>query len=662
MTADWQELMNRILDGGELTDDENRSLVAALGVPETRRRAARWLIFDAQLRRKFDLAESHRIELARERLLARILLREKSALVASGAKPRRRVRWIFALSAAAAAVVVAVGWWTLAHAYAAPVAEGDFRVLRSGQPVEAAAPLQRGDLLVAGPAGCRLSLGGYCHLEADPNARLVLAGEKGNETVALEVGRLTSKVDPNRGHFRVHTPSGDIDVVGTEFVTIVKDVPQKGDVQMSGLSGRLSKVVTVMVASGAVLCNFGGETLQLGPGENHVFAAEKPSAPAPGAPVPAAPKPLGKLTADASKITLDVKDAPLAEVLQTFARQSGNAPLNLPNDLAEKTVTLSVKDVPYWQALDKLCQTVGAVYQSNLSGRTGGLALLPLGKASDLGVSTGPVSVKITQASSSLNLRPVGPGPQPLTSVNYQFAFFWEDRMPVVQSEGFVLKATLPDGRECFQFGWPKGVQAFRTVRVGPAQAIPSDNMFFMTTDLPEGVEKLASLEGIVRLSASVGPDRELKVDDVLGEGEKTGEKDGLKLLVTATNKALGRNSRVQLNIKATRDGNPVDVPVEQQQGSRYGAFLIDPDGKRYSALGVGLSGMGATVWGAGPDGKPVRVEEPAAKGQAKNSPTVSLTFFNLPKIDGEWSLLVVYPGDTETKEFPFKIQNVPVP
>jgi hypothetical protein len=386
--------------------------------------------------------------------------------------------------------------------------------------------------------------------------------------------------------------------------------------------------------------------------------------PKPAAPALAVPKPLGKLTADASKITLDVRDGTLGEVLKDFARQSGNTPLNLPNDLAEKNVTLNVKDMPYWQALDKLCEAVGAFYQVNFLGGTGGLALSPLANYKDLGAFTGPVSVKIVNAANSLTFRPLGVGKPRMGSLQYEFAFFWEDRMPVVFSEGFVTKATLPDGREFFQPGWPNAVLTSRTVAAVPGRNAPSGNLSFQTANFPGRVDKLASLEGIVRLSASVGPDKELKVDDVLGEDEKTAEKDGLMLFVTPVNKRMrGQADLVMLNIRATRDGNPVDPPVLQQD-PKYGVFLIEPAGNRHQAQRFASSATGASLWAAEPDGKPVRIEfqQPAAMGQPGHNPSVTLTFFDLPVIDGKWSLLVVYPGDTETKEYPFKIENVPVP
>jgi len=50
------------------------------------------------------------------------------------------------------------------------------------------------------------------------------------------------------------------------------------------------------------------------------------------------------------------------------------------------------------------------------------------------------------------------------------------------------------------------------------------------------------------------------------------------------------------------------------------------------------------------------------AGGPVNEDQTITLTFFNLPKMDGKWSLLIVYPGNTETKEYPFTVKDVPLP
>jgi len=388
------------------------------------------------------------------------------------------------------------------------------------------------------------------------------------------------------------------------------------------------------------------------------------------------PKPEQKLSLDASKITLDVKDAPLGEVLGKLAEESGNALIRLPGELEEKTVTLSVKDAPYWEVLDKLCEATGSIYQVDYTTGKGGLTLIATAKANDVGGTNGPVSVRVNSITKMRTLRPFGPGQQPTGSLQCQMVFFWEDRLPVVSAEGFVTKATLPDGRvlvQPAQPAQPMGAMMFRAMRMGGTQKMASGNIFYQTTDLGEGGEKLSSLEGVVRLTAAVGPDKQLKVDDVLGEGEKTAEGDGLTLTVTQDLAAKNANPgnpdapvQVQLNLKATRDGNPARVPIDQLD-EKYGVFLIDPAGNRHTPQGF-RRGAGIIWGGVGNDPRVIQLQPGVAGnvvvvgGPGNDAQTVALTFFNLPKMEGKWSLLVVWPGNTETKEYPFTIKDVPLP
>jgi len=67
------------------------------------------------------------------------------------------------------------------------------------------------------------------------------------------------------------------------------------------------------------------------------------------------------LNLNGSRITLDVTAMPIREVLDLLARQSGNAPLKA-DEVLDRTVTLKLKDVPYWRALDEICRSTGLVW------------------------------------------------------------------------------------------------------------------------------------------------------------------------------------------------------------------------------------------------------------------------------------------------------------
>jgi hypothetical protein len=67
---------------------------------------------------------------------------------------------------------------------------------------------------------------------------------------------------------------------------------------------------------------------------------------------------LAERALEQTRVTLDVKDAPLADVLAQIEKQTGNRVVDhrgeFSDEVAEKKVTLKVDDVPFWEALDRL--------------------------------------------------------------------------------------------------------------------------------------------------------------------------------------------------------------------------------------------------------------------------------------------------------------------
>ena len=270
MSEPWRQLLDRALDGDELSQGEARALAHALGQAKASCAVGAELRFEGELRGY--LAPPGQVALSRERLLAKAALREKGRQVASGAR-RRRVAWVGAAAAAVALIAVGGALWLGRGRYPRPRARGDLRVVRAGRDVAAAGTLERGDQLVAGRGGATLSLGGYCTLSLDPGAALRLAGEARKEAVELTSGKLVSRVEPKQGEYRVLTPLGTLEVTGTEFVTTVGHrAHAQGGREMSRL--KKAAVVTVMVLSGAVAYQFGDATGLLSAGMGQAFGAE----------------------------------------------------------------------------------------------------------------------------------------------------------------------------------------------------------------------------------------------------------------------------------------------------------------------------------------------------------------------------------------------------
>ena len=268
MTTDWREVLCRMLDGDDIDELDAEALAEALDADGVRRESIQWLQLEAGLRSTLSSDRSP-LDLSRERLLAKALLRERALQV----RPRAsRLRRAASLTAAAAMVLIAVGvgWRLMGGRYQAPRLEGAARIVRQGAAIEGA-EVHRGDRIVAGPAGAKLTLGGYCELSLDGGTEILWKGQPREEVIEIEEGSVVSLVSPEKGEFQVITPTGSLDVRGTEFTTTVRYPDRKGD---NMERARTSAIVTVAVAAGVVGFDFGSETGILSRGMRKVFGAE----------------------------------------------------------------------------------------------------------------------------------------------------------------------------------------------------------------------------------------------------------------------------------------------------------------------------------------------------------------------------------------------------
>ena len=206
-------------------------------------------------------------------LLLETLLTEHYGGGRRGARRGSRLRWV-ALAAAALLVAAGAALYLSRYrtGYPPPTARGDFRVQSAtGGPVSRQ-QIARGDRLTAGPGRAELSLGGYCEVALSPGATLLVRGEPRKEVVELEEGKVRCRVVPRRGAFRVLTPRGSLEVVGTEFETTVEYPVRKGESSVNSL--KRSAIVTVLVVTGFVAYQFGDLTGVLSAGTSQAFGAE----------------------------------------------------------------------------------------------------------------------------------------------------------------------------------------------------------------------------------------------------------------------------------------------------------------------------------------------------------------------------------------------------
>lgn len=141
-----------------------------------------------------------------------------------------------------------------------------------------------------------------------------------------------------------------------------------------------------------------------------------------------------------SKVTLDAKKMPLAEVLDSIEKQTGNRLIDYREEFGQESlpieITLAVTDEPFWQAVDKLLDATGlAVYGF---AEESGLALVarPSNAAPRAGkaIYAGPFRIEATRVTAQRDFRqPENEG----LSVNLEVA--WEPRLqPIVLSQPLV--------------------------------------------------------------------------------------------------------------------------------------------------------------------------------------------------------------------------------
>ncbi len=99
-------------------------------------------------------------------------------------------------------------------------------------------------------------------------------------------------------------------------------------------------------------------------------------------------------------VSLDVADQPLSEVVRELARQSGNTPMEIDPAMKDLKVTVKVKNVFYWKALEAVCESTGTylVMKPSLEHAGQGIFLaVRTDRIIEMGTIAGPGVVKVSR-------------------------------------------------------------------------------------------------------------------------------------------------------------------------------------------------------------------------------------------------------------------------
>jgi hypothetical protein len=152
-----------------------------------------------------------------------------------------------------------------------------------------------------------------------------------------------------------------------------------------------------------------------------------------------------------STVTLDVKEAPLADVLKDIEKQTGNKLIDYREkygqEVMEKKVTLKLDKAPFWSALDQLLDGVNMAPYAFTGESALGLIEREPGALRRFGRATyaGPFRVEATKIYAQRGLR----SPDQ-SSMNIDLELSWEPRLePLSISQAAAdLKAVGDDGRQ----------------------------------------------------------------------------------------------------------------------------------------------------------------------------------------------------------------------
>ena len=326
---------------------------------------------------------------------------------------------------------------------------------------------------------------------------------------------------------------------------------------------------------------------------------------------------------DAAKITLDLKDATLAEALDLLAQQSGNARID-PRNLKDRPVTVAVKDTPYWQALDRICEQAEVVFVPPWYRGVEPTMTAAKSKEPTLAAYAGPAVLYVDRVTrTTTSQKTVGTrtdlsgARMPVQrTLSVAMRLFAEDRLNAAGCAIRYTKAVSADGKDIL----PKYYATAPVSGSSQGLSIP---------DTEEGIKGPLAIEGFMRVNFYSGV-RERRADDVFAAKQTVGDEELLLRDVVATRR---NNKSVQVSLSLT--GEPSRVALVTYDMPRgYGFILVDPDGKRYTTIA----------------------------GWSRQGSDTTLDFANAPEIAGKWSLLLVVPERVDTKEYPFALKDIPLP
>ncbi len=288
---------------------------------------------------------------------------------------------------------------------------------------------------------------------------------------------------------------------------------------------------------------------------------------------------MAKKAIEATHVTLDMKDAPLTDVLKSIEKQTGNKLVDYRDQFGqqagEKKITVKVENEPFWSAMDKVLDAAQMSPYAFSGEDTLALVDREPGVLARSGraVYAGPFRLEATNVNAQRGLR----RPEQ-SNLRLEMEISWEPRLKPIAltQEAKELKAMCDDGREVP----PPSEDAVFDVEV---EASAHATEVTIPLQLPaRSCQKLSSVAG--KLTALVpGRIAELKWEKLAAAKDSTQQAGGISVTLdrVVKNQALWE---VHMRVKI----NEADAGVESHRSWIFQNpnYLVDKNGEKVDIAG----------------------------------------------------------------------------
>jgi hypothetical protein len=343
-----------------------------------------------------------------------------------------------------------------------------------------------------------------------------------------------------------------------------------------------------------------------------------------------------------TKINLTFKDKPVKDVFAELAKQSGYKFEVYPqgDDRERKQISLELKDVPFWQALDKVCETCGVFFQEGWYGNDQMSLRFEYGEA-NLGFVhfDGPFRTSVRGFNYQRNLDFANgqrraaaqgqQGQQPVQATEYlhmNLSVSVEPKLPILSAGQVTITEAIDDKDQ--SMAPPTNNNMYQSYYHG----YRSYTQQVQAQLMPKGGTKLKKLKGTISITAISAQREKITVEKIVDVKNQTYKAGSITLNVESVTK-VGDDYEIKLGV--TEGGAKNDNLRMNTYGQRFA--LLDDKGNKYYGYASSWRGM-------------------------NNGGSGSMRFTPNGQTLGDPVRLVFYEWTTVTHAVPFEFKDLPLP